>query len=362
MENEAVIYINARFLMQPITGVQRFAIEVCRELKRQGVKIQLLSPANVLHTDIAKELGNKKIGGEQQGHYWEQFILTAFLKRLENPVLLNLCNTGPLFYPASVVTIHDLAFLKHPKWFAFTFRKLYRFLVPQIAKNAAVVFTVSEFVKKEIILKLKVAQERVHVAYNGLSSTFYEPSSKKMDSDRPYFLTFGGQNTRKNVKGVIGAMQLLEDQEYDLRIVGRAEENFMPNETNYDAYDFQIIQHNDVDDQELKRLYAGAEALIYPSLYEGFGLPPLEALNSSCPIIISNIEVFRELYSGFATFVDPTNVQSIKEGILKVVQGNNEVISAESLNALNARFSYVETAKIMAQVIGDLNEGMHGTE
>jgi len=148
--NTRMICINCRFLSQQITGVQRYAIEICLLLKEFDTQIVFLSPANIVHKNIAEKLGVKIIG-KRSGYYWEQVELPRWLKKHDNPLLLNLCNMAPLSYNNSSITIHDIAVLKHKEWFSKKFYFFYSIVMPLLVKKAKKLFTVSEFSKAEIV-------------------------------------------------------------------------------------------------------------------------------------------------------------------------------------------------------------------
>jgi len=348
MKKNRTVYVNARFLTQPITGVQRFAIELCEELIKLDLEIRLVSPRNVLHSELSKKFNNEPFG-TLEGHLWEQIELPRFLKKKGNPILLNLCNTSPLFYHNSVVTLHDLAFIKHPEWFSFAFKSFYNFLIPKTIKKAKMILTVSNSVKTDIKNYFNQNGNNIHVVYNGLPLIFQNAKkSSKNENTRPYFLAMGGKNPRKNLKNVLAAMQLLDNSDFDLRVIGRSEGNFNNIKVDENKYNFNLIYHTDIDDNQLQSLYEGAKALIYPSFYEGFGIPPLEALNANCPIILSDIEVFRELYEDVATFTDPNNVEDIKSGIEKIINNEFQTLTVEKKNELNDKYSYWNAAKIVS--------------
>lgn len=354
MKKNKTVFVNARFLTQPITGVQRFAIELCEELIKLDFEIKLISPKNVLHTELSDRLKNKPIG-KLEGHLWEQVELPKYLNSKGSPLLLNLCNTSPLFYSNSIVTLHDLAFIKHPEWFSFAFKTFYNFLIPKTIKRAKMILTVSNTVKLDIQKYFNQDSNNIHVVYNGLPLIFQNANNKKtIKSNRPYFLAIGGKNPRKNLNNVLSAMQLLNNSNFDLRVVGRAETNFNSVKIDAQEYDFKIIYHTDIDDNQLQELYEGAKALIYPSFYEGFGIPPLEALNSNCPIILSDIDVFKELYKDVANFVNPTDINEIKEAIEKVIRNEHNELTIEKVNLLNEKYSYWNAAKIVSHRVGDL--------
>ncbi len=349
------LYINARFLTQQTTGVQRFAMEICKELsKRADVDLILLAPQNIINHGYPKKV--KLITfGKYSGHLWEQLELPKYLKKIGSPLLLNLCNTAPLNYKNTAVTIHDLAFKQHPEWFTLPFRVLYNFLIPKIARKAQVVFTVSNSVKEELTSCYQLEHHKIHVVYNGLPEVFQTMGLTGKKEDRtPYFLAMGGKNPRKNLNRVIEAFEQLPDKQYTLRVVGQSDANFNTSKDRNKKSSFPIVFHTETSDEELKELYIGATGLIYPSLYEGFGIPPLEALNLNCPIILSNITVFEELYANFAIFVDPYDVNSISEGIQQLAKGENKPIDKKELLILNATCSFEQSADVLSNVINKL--------
>ncbi len=342
-----VIFINARFLTQPITGVQRFAIEICKELKKIGLPIQLLAPHDVIDRELSHYFEVKVIG-KRTGHLWEQLELPLYLKKQQSPILLNLCNTAPLFYHNNIITLHDLAFLKHPEWFSLAFRTYYNYLTPKIAKKAKFIFTVSNSVKKDLQETFNLTIEEVAVVYNGLPSVFMGNDSPEVKSEhRPYFLAFGGKNPRKNIKNILKGMSLLNDVNFDLHIIDRAQGNFTGKDIEDQQFNFKIVHHSDINDEQLKQLYKHASGLLYPSLYEGFGLPPLEAINSNCPILLSEIDVFKELYSEVAIFCDPSKPEDIKDGILKLIDIGHLSIDSDKLERINHNYSYWKAAFTM---------------
>jgi len=348
VETKKLIYINGRFLSQAVTGVQRFAIEICKVLIQSNpTKYKLLVPENVIDNELTKSFQAYTIKGSS-GHKWEQINLVKFLKSKGNPLLLNLCNTAPLAYNNSVITIHDLAFLHYPKWFSLQFQMFYKFLIPRIASKSKQIFTVSQFAKDDLLNAYKgLNPEKVEVVYNGVSRVF---QTKKFTTtyNKPYFLALGGLNPRKNLLKTLEAFQRLDSDKFDLRIVVRSDENF--NQIKIHENSKQSLHfHEDIRDQELIDLYSNAAALVYPSLYEGFGIPPLEAINCNCPVIISDIPLFKELYGGYALFVDPNNSDAIYCGMQDIINLNFPKIGASKIEELNQKFNYANSATIIDQ-------------
>ena len=316
------IFINGRFLTQQLTGVQAFAQSVCREML-QSYPVKILVPAN---EEVVNDEFNAHLirFGRLKGHLWEQLELSRYLKNTNGSVLLNLCNTGPLHLKNQVVTIHDLAFIKNPKWFNPIFRTFYKFLIPRICHNSRAVLTVSETIKNELISDLGIKSDKIFVVGNKVSENLLlvQPSKPPILGLLPneYFLMVGSQDPRKN----FAFAERLFTQGFHgkkLVIVGGSHRNFNKVGTVSEASDF-IKKAGMVSNAELRWLYENAIALINPSLYEGFGIPNLEAMAIGCPILCSNISVFREICDDAADYFDPVNEASLKSALEKVLDNN----------------------------------------
>lgn len=314
------LIVNARFLSQPLTGVQRYAQELSRYLKKLSPAIHWVSPPQISRPEVARELQAATIG-KFTGHLWEQTSLPIYLRRNGRPLLLNLANTAPLYYVPQVVTIHDLAALKYPPWFSRSFSAYYRFLIPRIARNARHIFTVSQFSRSEIVTSLRVPEEKVSVVHNAVSETFSFADAPVSGSPYGNFiLAVSSLEPRKNLSRVLQAFQLLEDRELRLVIIGARfpiyarERHTIP-----EAVAERVLWLGTVDDATLAHLYHTAQLLVYPSLYEGFGLPPLEAMACGCPAVVSQAASLPEVCGDAAYYVDPFQPEDIARGIMEVL-------------------------------------------
>jgi len=319
------IYVNSRFLTQKITGVQRYAIEISKQLKQLYPGIDFVAPRNIIYTNLAKEL-NVKIIGKHTGHLWEQYDLPKYLKKEGNPLLLNLANTAPLSYKNQLVTIHDLAFLRNPLWFSKKFYYYYKFLIPRIARKSLKVVTVSEFSKKEIVDLINIDGEEIRVIYNAVSAKFMERSKKSTSSEYgKYILAVSSLDPRKNFMNLVLAFNRLKLQDTKLIVVGARHRVFADAGIEEVAgYCDNIVFIDDViDDELLVGLYKNAVCFVYPSLYEGFGLPPLEAMACGCPTVVSNADSLPEVCGDAAYYVYPHDVDSIADGMHKVLTNDD---------------------------------------
>jgi glycosyltransferase involved in cell wall biosynthesis len=303
------VYINARFLTQTTTGVQRFAIEIAKKIHQLNPSIKFIAPGNVVHPAVAKELGVISIGF-LKGHLWEQIELPIYLMKKGNPLLINFCNTAPLMYKNKIVSIHDLAFIVNPKWFSKPFAFFYNFLIPKIAKSAKHVITVSNSSKNELIAHFGIEANKVSVVYNGITfKTFSAEKQVKSLLTSTYFLTVSSFDPRKNLQKLIEAFIAWNPKDLKLVVIGGKNNNF--SEASITAHD-SIVALGYVSDQELIHYYQHAICFVYPSLYEGFGLPPLEALALGTNVIASDIPSIREVCNdSILQYFDPNNTESI---------------------------------------------------
>ncbi len=314
-----MICINARFLTQRITGTQRYAIEISTHINKYLLsnEIFFLSPKNVLHSRLAAKLQVRTLG-KFSGHLWEQMELPIFLKKKDNPLLVNLLNTGPLFYKNQVITLHDLAFLRYPHWFSRKFYYFYRFLIPKLSKTARKIITVSEFSKKEIVSLLGIPSNKIEVVYNAVSNKFkYDPHQEKDD----IILSVSSIDPRKNFIRLILAFKRLNLPQYKLLIVGSENKIFSNSEIRNLIKEVPNVEFTGyVSDNELLKLYQKAKLFVYPSLYEGFGLPPLEAMACGTPVIVSSTASLPEVCGDAAYYVNPYDEKDIARGLETVLK------------------------------------------
>jgi glycosyltransferase involved in cell wall biosynthesis len=308
------IFINGRFLTQAMTGIQRFSYEICKALICKNVDLIILAPRTIrAEYDLPCRITRF---GVFRNILWEQIDLPVFLMKHKNPLLLNLGNTGPVFYPNRIVTVHDLSFYIHPEWFSKSYRIYYRFVTPLVIRFSKKVITVSECSKKEIIARTGIREEKITVVRNAVSGVFRKRQSQGGRVQGRFIFSVSSLDSRKNLGRLVAAYHMAGiSDEIKLVLAGRADPIF-----NIEAPE-EILAHSVgyIPDEELSDLYQHAILFVYPSLYEGFGLPPLEAMSLGCPVILSDIPVFREVFGDAAHYVDPLSSVSIRDGIIHVL-------------------------------------------
>lgn len=340
-----MIYINARFLTQKLTGVQRFAFEISRALKKIRNDLVFVSPPGIVDRGMADEI-SPVIIGKYSSFIWEQIELPLYLRRQGYPLILNFGNTAPLLYSPKIVTIHDLAVFRYPESFSKLFTIYYRFLLPRIAKGAVKIFTVSEFSKREIVNILGISPEKVEVVKNAVSQGIKCLESSKREN---FILTVSSLDPRKNLLRLIKAFEAGHFRDVKLVIAGASSGVFKKLGIK-GASNIELLGH--VNDCRLSELYSKAMVFVYPSIYEGFGIPPLEAMKCGCPVIVSDIPPHREVCGDAAYYVDPYSIESIKKGISKVL---NDSALRESLIKKGyervKKFSWEKSAQKISGII-----------
>jgi glycosyltransferase involved in cell wall biosynthesis len=262
-------------------------------------------------------------------------VALAFELRRRAVDLLHVQYTAPPFCPAPVVaTIHDLAFEHLPETFTRRGQMQMRLTVRRTAQRAARIATVSEFSRQDLIRTYRLAPEKVVVTHNGVGPRFTShPDSSgeaaevrhRFRIERDYLLAVGSLQPRKNLARLVRAYARLRSEHtgftHQLVIVGRrlwlAEEIFA--EIKRQAWARDVIVTGYVAEEELPRLYRAATALVYPSLFEGFGLPPLEAMACGTPVITSNTSSLPEVVGEAALTVDPYDEAALGQAMLEVV-------------------------------------------
>jgi len=339
------LFVNARFLAAPLTGVQRYSIEISRQIKKFHPATRFLSPYNIRHHAIAEELGAEQTG-QTKGHLWEQVTLPSFLKKNGNPSLFNPANTAPLAYENNFITIHDLAFFHFPHWNSLAFRMWYNYLIPKIAKRAKHIFTVSETMREELAANLSLPLSSISVSYNGIPEVFKKfkiPLQKE-----PLVLAVGSINQRKGYSQLVAAfLESRISATHQLVIVGNRDKIFA-SVPGLSQRQKSIIVCEGITDEELVDLYQRADILVSLSEYEGFGIPVLEGLFFGCKVLCSDIPTYRELFGDYAYFCNSQNIKEIITGLESISDYPSNHSAPESL--MN-RFDFTHSALTILKCI-----------
>ena len=255
---------------------------------------------------------------------WEQLILPFQAKKLRIDLLHSLGYVQPLRLPCkSVVTIHDLNFYNIGHLMSPLRRKVLQYFVPRSAKTADHIITVSEFSKKQIVELLRIPSKKVTVIYNApkappVQKIELEELQRRYGITQPYIFALSSRSPHKNMGNLIKAFFLLKEYDYkDLKLVlaGHLPRNSDELYTLVERSKFgkDIIFTGYVSDEVLASLYTNAEMFVFPSLYEGFGIPVLEAFQYGTPVACSNRAALPEIAGDAAVYFDPTDVEGMAE-------------------------------------------------
>lgn len=236
-----------------------------------------------------------------------------------------------------VVTVHDVAVFRHPEAFPRWTRAYSRFAVPRVLRAARRVLAVSEFTASELGAVLGVPREKIAVTPNAIDGVF-TPDGPAADGD--YVLAVGTLEPRKNLARTIEATARLG---LELRVVGARGWGGVDARGGR-VTNSRVTLLGEVSDVELARQYRGALCVAYPSLYEGFGIPVLEAMASGAPVATSAGGATEEVAGGAAVLVDPTDVAAIADGIEEAIRRRDE-LRVLGL-ARTGAYSWDETARL----------------
>lgn len=357
-----MIYINGRFLLQEQTGVNRFAYELCKALHQSGIFFILLCPHGEIKMCYDTAGFSIKHCGWGKSHIWEQLFLPIFfLKTRGKHLLVNFTGIGPIALKNKIRTIHDLGFMVNSKWYSLSYILLYKTLTPLSAATSLKILTVSEFSKNEIMRLLNVKKDKISVIYNAVSSLFMEPDTNYQYSEKKekYILAVSSIDPRKNFATLLKAFSMLKDTDIKLYIAGGQNRiySISVEELSANISSEKIKWLGRVSDAELKRYYEGASCFVYPSLYEGFGIPPLEAMACGVPVVVSDIPPIREVCGDTALYVDPLNQKDIAEKIALII--NDRELQEELRTKGRARcqaFGWTQSARTLSAVIAELQD------
>ena len=305
------IAVNARVTAFSMGGQQRVTAEI---LKRLG-DVDIIAPSRPL--------------GGPAGHFWEQLILPL---RSRGELLWSPSATGPIAKSFQVVTLHDIAFYDVPEFFSSSFRIFYEVLTPQLTRRAARIVTVSEFSRSRIVAKLGVPENKIVVIPNGVTDSFrpYGPDEiartrAALQLPERYLLLQATADRRKNMNRAFAAWSIAQKSlPDDLMLV--ASGNLSRTHVFGDVGDISKVPRTRllgyVADEHMGPLLAGAEGFLFPSLYEGFGLPIIEAMACGAPVLTADATATVEVAGGCALLVDPSSEESIARGIVRLATGD----------------------------------------
>jgi glycosyltransferase involved in cell wall biosynthesis len=303
--------------------------------------------------------------------FWTQIRLSWEMLTRPVDVLLILASVLPIWHPKnSIFTTHDVAYEIFPEAFTKFMRKYLIFSTRFAAKHARKIFAVSESTKNDLIKYYKTDPNKIEVVYLGYDQNRFYPRSYEevqpvLDKYglvyQKYALFVGTIQPRKNIIRLVEAFQKVKKQyhvEEKLAIFGGRGWLWEPilKKIKMVGLDGSVKYYDYAPKEDLPYIYAGAKLLTLPALYEGFGLPPLEAMASGVPVVVSNLSSLPEVVGDAGVLVDPNSVDSIAEGLLKVLTDPKlRKTMIERGREQAKKFTWENTAKRTLEVIEGLN-------
>lgn len=350
-------------------GIGRYCYELSKAIYEQhkiDFKIVIREEDKGLFSfaDMEDLIVVKGIANAKQRNFYEQFKLPKLVYKKYPDAIIHYPDTmAPIFAKNKVIiTVHDLAFksLKH----AFTWKTtLWKNFITNLSiKKADKIIAITEFAKSEILKYYPMVNNKITVVYNGFNDFSKDTINLNNVNEKilslknnKYIFTVSTISPRKNIDGLIKSFDLIKNKICDYKLVVAGKNGWLY-ENVYKLVDElklkeRVIFTGGVNDDELKFLYKNSTLFVYPSFYEGFGLPPLEAMSFKIPCVVSNKSSIPEVVGELAIKVNPNNIKEIASSIIKLVEDDilrNELI-LKSIDGVK-KFSWHKCAREMIDV------------
>ncbi|RKU04592.1 glycosyltransferase family 1 protein [Burkholderia sp. Nafp2/4-1b] len=343
---------NGRFTTQKTTGVQR----VARELIAALIKVRPDDPVTVLvpPQPAAAVNGATTIKvGIYKGVIWEQLMLPLFARRGR---IVNLSNSASIFIGNQIIYMHDAAVFDTPAHFSRPFRLWYRAMFWILARTSVRVLTNSYFSRARLAHHCGVSAEKISVVPLGadhLDALESDPSVLAQHALTPdrFVLAVSSMNPTKNFGRLIAAFRQLGDPSVDLVIVGMKNTTVFGKQDHVCAAEPNIKYVGYISDEQLKALYQNAACFLYPSIYEGFGIPPLEAMRYGCPAVVGKSAALPEVCGDAALYCDPYSHDDIALKLRTLLDDADLRAELKRKGSLHAeQYRWSRSAEMMTEI------------
>lgn len=350
------------------TGTEYYSYNIILALLKQDKQNRyvLYSRENLDFPDFGHENISKKI--IRMTRLWTQIGLAAEVYLNPPDILFIPAHTLPLIRPRglkSIVTIHDLGYEYLEEYHKFPQRLYLNKSTVFASKHASHLIAVSQATKKDLVERLGVSSSRISVVYEGINKEIFKPQSKKVVGEvkekyglKEYLLFVGTIQPRKNLKNLILAYaQIYNKYDIDIVIAGKSgwldkDIYQLPKELNIEG---RVKFLHYVPQKDLPALYSGAKALTFPSLFEGFGLPIVEAFACGLPVLTSNVSSMPEVANNSALLINPYDIFSITKGLEQILSNNNlrEQLTRKGFERAKL-FSWEKAAKETIEIFNNI--------
>ncbi|AOI95401.1 glycosyltransferase family 4 protein [Burkholderia sp. LA-2-3-30-S1-D2] len=354
-KSKQLVY-NGRFTTQKTTGVQR----VARELIAALIKFQPQEPVTVLvPPQPGVEISGAKTVkvGFYKGVVWEQLVLPLFARR---GCIVNLSNSASIFIGNQIIYMHDAAVFDTPAHFSRPFRMWYRIMFWILARTSVCVLTNSSFSRDRLAHHCGVSADKISVVPLGADHLdALEPDMSVLDKhaltpDR-FVLAVSSMNPTKNFGRLIAAFRQINDPSVDLVIVGMQNTTVFGKQDHLSAAEPNIKYVGYISDEQLKALYQNAACFLYPSIYEGFGIPPLEAMRYGCPAVVGQSAALPEVCADAALYCDPYSQDDIAQKLRSLLDSAELRAELKRKGSLHAeKYRWSRSAEMMKEIFESL--------
>jgi len=329
MTKKTIIGFDAKRIVKNGTGLGSYGRTLVNDLALQPLQLRLYAPDHG-RDDLRRQIVDRENvsfcypkSAPFGKAIWRSHGIVSDLKHDGVQLFHGLSGELPIGISKSgiksVVTIHDLIFLRHPEFYHWLDTKIYAWKFRQTIKEADHIIAISECTKRDIIEFGHVDESRISVIYQSCAPRF--SSLQHKDGER-YILSVGSIEARKNILLAVKALAYLP-KDLKLVIVGRhtAYTDIVLDYVKQHQLEHRVKVMHGVSDDELPQLYAGAEAFVYPSRYEGFGIPIIEAISSGLPVVACTGSCLEEAGGPDSLYVDPDDEQAMAHAISQVLKG-----------------------------------------
>lgn len=349
---------DVRFLANTLTGVGRSAIELLKELsKREEIEELVLVTDRAIPTDWMQEGQPEKmrVVYTRSAPAWQQTVFPLVLLRERVALNHGLAFTIPQYLPLpQIVTVHDMCFMRYPELVAADVRRYLTRRVPQSVRRAQAIVVPSPSMRAELLSFFPAVTGKVHVVPHGTRLLPNSDVPSASDSKSTYVLAVGSADPRKNVITLLRAWRLLGRRDIELKLVGSqppAQSEVAAEAARLAMEGFTVTWEGYVPDAVLGKLYRGAILFCYPSLYEGFGMPVLEALACGCPVIAGNVPGVRDVARGRALLADVFSPACLATALRKATNGADpSQVAGQNVGLPNSELSWDHTSSLVMTV------------
>ena len=351
------LLINLAVLFDRPTGIATYAQNIIGSLA--NLQPTLLSAVDFPNCDRYQIADNMTPAQGSKGHLkrllWTQFQLPQIYRQLEADLIYSPIPEMPLYNKVrSVVMCHDLIPLRFPCRTS-PLTNYFRYVVPQVLNQAEHIICNSQATADDLVNYYGIKANKITPILLGYDRTNFYPRETTNSCETPYFLYLGRPDPYKNLSGLIEAFAAMPDQDYHLAIAGSADPRFTPQlqqQAELLGIAHRLKWLNYLDYAELPVVISNAIALVFPTLWEGFGLPVLEAMACGTPVITSNLASLPEITGDAALLVDPYRTEEITSAMVKIAEDKKMRSQLQKLSLQQAqKFSWQKTGELTKEVL-----------